>query len=153
MGLRDYQEPFAEIQAKTATGTKPLAVFGLTLEQAVFLARDYGEHIAPIYTEARENGLTEDRTAQIMAELLTEAPAVINMICYFALRCESEEDMDTVARMPVGLRIEIVETAAKLTFHSENGPGKVMGIVVNTFREAMGMAAQNAGKIKAARKR
>ena len=27
MGLRDYLEPFAEIQAKTATGTKPLAVF------------------------------------------------------------------------------------------------------------------------------
>ena len=151
MDLRDYQEPYAEIGVKTAKGKETLAVFGITLEQAVYLARDYGEHIAPVYAEARKDGLTEARTAQIMADLLTEAPAMVNMICYFALRCADEVEMDTVAKMPVGVRIEIVEAAAKLTFHSENGPGKVLGIVVSTFQTAMGLAAQNVKKAKAVR--
>jgi len=144
MGLLDYQEPFMGVQAKTATGVETLAVYGLSLEQAIFLARDYGEYIGPIYTEAREKGLTEERVAAVITDLLTEAPALINMVCFFGLRCKDDAEMDVVTRMPVGLRIEIVEAAATMTFHSENGTGKVMGIVSNVFKAAVAMAAKNA---------
>lgn len=147
MELLDYQEPFEEIQAKTATGTMPLAVYGLGIEQAVFLARDYGQHIAPVYDEIRANGLTEARSSEIIVDLMTEVPAMINMICFFALRCKDDGEMDAVARMPVGLRIEIVETAARVTFHSESGSGKVLGIVASAFQKAVGMA-QNTPLLK-----
>lgn len=137
--LKDYLEPFETVQAKTASGSKSLAVYGLSLEEAVYLARDYGEHIAPVYSEIRKGGLSEERSAAIIADIITEAPALINMICYFGLRCSDEAEMDTVARFPVGLRIEIVEAVARMTFHSEAGGGKVLGIVTSAFRAAAGM--------------
>lgn len=138
MDFRNYVEPHESVKIKTATGSESVAVYGLGIEQVMFLARDYAGQLAPIYKDIVEQKLDEAGLYGALVEMLDEVPTLINMIVFFGLRCEEEEMMDTIAKMPGGVRIELVDAITRLTFHSENGGGKVLGIVASVFKKAAG---------------
>lgn len=137
--LLNYTDPTETVNVKTAEGILPLVTYGIGLEHVVILARDYGEALAPIYTQAASGTLDDASAAMALVSLAEEVPMLINVAIFYGLRCTDADEISMISKFPLGVRIELIESIARLTFHSENGSGKVMEIAKTAFAKAAGL--------------
>lgn len=138
MAIKDYKRPSKTVNIPSSTGPVPVDVYGLSLDAITVLARDYAKQLSPLYQKAKDGELDEGTATDVFVTLLDEVPTLINMILYFGLRIdgEDEEEMEAVASLDAGVQLELVEAVFKMTFLSENGEGKAIEIVRRAFQQA-----------------
>lgn len=128
-GLPRYTEPFRVVPVATAEGTAEMRAYGLDLDAIMVLARDYAQHLSPIYDRAKSGDLTGEEMLEIAVEMIEEVPTLINLVLMFGLRAEGDEELEVVRRLPVGVKIELLDAIIGETFRSESQSGKVFEIV------------------------
>lgn len=132
--LANYAEPKITVQMKSGEGSMPLSCRGLNLDEVVSLTREYAEFLSPAYDAARSGSLTNEGLFDILVKMIEEVPILANTIIYFGIDGE-EDDLEAITKFPLGVKIELIQAIVTLTFHSENGEGKSMEIVMSAIRK------------------
>jgi hypothetical protein len=131
--LTGYTEPTITVPVKSGEGDFSLACRGLNLDEVLALVRDYTEFLSPAYDAARAGNLNGDALFDFLIKMIEEVPVLANTIIYFGIDGE-EDDLETITKMPIGVKIELIEAIVRMTFHSENSGGKAMEIVMSAIR-------------------
>lgn len=132
--LSGYTEPKTSVSIKSGEGSISLACRGLNLDEVLSLTRDYTEFLSPAYDAARAGTLTNESLFELLVKMIEEVPVLANTIIYFGIDGD-EEDIEEITKMPVGVKVELIEAIVKMTFDSENGGGKSLEIVMSAFRK------------------
>ena len=135
--LAGYTPPSATVMIPGASGPVPLVVYGVGTDVALIMARDYAEHLAPIYAKARAGTLDEQAAYEIVLNMVDQVPGLINMVIFYGLDSDDVADIDAIAKIPGGAKIELLDAILRLTFLSENGGGKAFEVVVQAVRDTM----------------
>lgn len=136
MSIKGYTPPSVTVSIPSATGPQPVVVYGLGLDVAVILAREYGEQLAPIYKQSVDGTLTETGAIDLLLTLIEEIPPLVDLGLFYALKLDDPADMALLASIPLAAKVELAEAAMRLTFKSEAASGKTFEIVSRAFREA-----------------
>lgn len=134
--IKGYTPPSRTVNIPSATGSMPVDAYGLGLDAITVLARDYANQLSPLYQQAKNGELDEGTAMSIFVTMLDEVPTLINMVLFFGLKAEDDEEMAAIASLPAGAKMELVEAIFTMTFVSENGEGKAFEIVRRAFQEA-----------------
>ena len=120
--IADFVAPFDTVELNGST----YKVTGLSAAHILFIVRQHGSDLAPLYQEAVSGKLP----ANVQAAAATIGAGFDDLIALVvACGMGRPEAVDKTRQMPVATQLEAVDKIVKLTLVTEGGLGKVVEII------------------------
>lgn len=127
--IEDLVVPFDTVEFDGKT----FQLWGLTAPQIIWVIRNFGSDLAPLYLEATKGNLPADVGA--MEAVLGDSfgPILVALIAASMGKAGSEAAMKNIARLPITVQVSAVDKILRLTLTAEGGLGNVVEIVTRAL--------------------
>lgn len=144
MGLRDYEEPFEEVEiGKNRDGTPNVQrVRGLGFEDVCRLARSHAPLMAIMYKRFMDEkaiGFTAEGLSTLITAGMGEFPDAVAFIIGLASDDTDPETLETVRKLRLSVQVEFIQKIIGLTFMSESEIKKLIEIVTEMMAKTTGV--------------
>ena len=114
-------------------GGQTFQLWGLTAPQIIWIVRQHGSDLAPLYLDAVEGKLPADVAA--VQESLGDSfgPLLVATIACGMGKQGDGKAATNIAKLPLSVQLEAVDKILKLTFAAEGGLGNVVEIVTRAL--------------------